>query len=300
MKKHQRPRRILLTGSTGQVGWELARTLSPLGEVLTPGRDEFDLARPESLREKIRDWSLDLIVNPAAYTAVDQAETEHELAFKINTDAPRVLAEESERLNIPLIHYSTDYVFDGKKDGAYSEGDAPNPLNIYGESKLKGELALQGILEKHLILRTSWIYGQRGNNFLKTILRLSQEKNEIRIVDDQIGSPTWSRMIAEATAIIYGKVDGDMYDDWGLYHLTASGETSWFKFARAILNHANASNGNILKNIPTSEYKTIARRPKNSMLECIRAQVVLGVKLQHWRQELKQVFDERRVLEEDI
>ena len=288
MKKHQRPQRILLTGSTGQVGWELARTLSPLGEVLTPGRDEFDLARPESLREKIRDWSPDLIVNPAAYTAVDQAETEHDLVFKINADAPGVLAEESERLNIPLIHYSTDYIFDGKKDGAYSEDDEPNPLNVYGESKLKGELAVRSVAKKNIILRTSWVYGVRGKNFLNTMLKLFQEQEELTVVVDQIGAPTWSRMIAEATAIIVGQLKVEQDDRWGLYHLTASGETSWHGFAEAIYELYRTDNQVKIGKVYSDQYTTESIRPMNSRLNSKKILAAFGVSLPDWDRSLRQ------------
>ena len=288
MKKHQRPQRILLTGSTGQVGWELARTLSPLGEVLTPGRDEFDLARPESLREKIRDWSPDLIVNPAAYTAVDQAETEYDLVFKINADAPGVLAEESERLNIPLIHYSTDYIFDGKKDGAYSEDDEPNPLNVYGESKLKGELAVRSVAKKNIILRTSWVYGVRGKNFLNTMLKLFQEQEELTVVVDQIGAPTWSRMIAEATAIIVGQLKVEQDDRWGLYHLTASGETSWHGFAEAIYELYRTDNQVKIGKVYSDQYTTESIRPMNSRLNSKKILAAFGVSLPDWDRSLRQ------------
>jgi len=288
MKKHQRPQRILLTGSTGQVGWELARTLSPLGEVLTPGRDEFDLARPESLREKIRDWSPDLIVNPAAYTAVDQAETEHDLVFKINADAPGVLAEESERLNIPLIHYSTDYIFDGKKDGAYSEDDEPNPLNVYGESKLKGELAVRSVAKKNIILRTSWVYGVRGKNFLNTMLKLFQEQEELTVVVDQIGAPTWSRMIAETTAIIVGQLKVEQDDIWGLYHLTASGETSWHGFAEAIYELYRTDNQVKIGKVYSDQYTTESIRPMNSRLNSKKILAAFGVSLPDWDRSLRQ------------
>ena len=288
MKKHQRPRRILLTGFTGQVGWELARTLSPLGEVLTPSRGEFNLARPESLREKIRDWSPDLIVNPAAYTAVDQAETEYDLVFKINADAPGVLAEESERLNIPLIHYSTDYIFDGKKDGAYSEDDEPNPLNVYGESKLKGELAVRSVAKKNIILRTSWVYGVRGKNFLNTMLKLFQEQEELTVVVDQIGAPTWSRMIAEATAIIVGQLKVEQDDRWGLYHLTASGETSWHGFAEAIYELYRTDNQVKIGKVYSDQYTTESIRPMNSRLNSKKILAAFGVSLPDWDRSLRQ------------
>lgn len=284
MKYSKEYRRILLTGATGQVGWELSRTLAPFGEVIAPGRDKFDLARPESLREKIREWKPDLIVNPAAYTAVDQAELEHELAFTINSEAPRVLAEESESLKIPIVHYSTDYVFDGKKETPYTEDDSVNPINVYGESKFKGEQEIQKISEQHIILRTSWVYSQQGSNFLTTMLKLFREKSELYIVGDQIGAPTSAQMLAEATAIIVGKKN-----DYGLYHLTASGKTSWFGFSKAILEYADIDHDVILNNIYTSEYQGVAKRPLNSVLNCEKIQFNLSIKAHDWVHYLKQM-----------
>jgi len=290
MKHSKKFRRILLTGATGQVGWELLRTLAPLGEVLAPGREIFDLSQPEKLREKIHEWKPDLIVNPAAYTAVDQAESEHELAFTANAAAPKILAEEAELLQIPLIHYSTDYVFDGKKGVPYTEEDSPNPLNIYGESKLKGEQSIQEINPQHLILRTSWVYSQRGNNFLTTMLRLFQEKKEISIVDDQIGIPTWSHMIAEATAHIIGKIESVDESYWGLYHLTGTGKTSWFRFAEAILSMIHDGRHPDLYPVSSEEYPTIATRPLNTPLSSSRIHDALHVRLPYWEKQLEQLL----------
>jgi dTDP-4-dehydrorhamnose reductase len=189
--------RILLTGKNGQVGWELQRTLATLGEVVTLDRQDLDLADPDSIRRVVREHKPNLIVNAAAYTAVDKAEEESDLAMVINGTAPGILAEEAKRLSAAIIHYSTDYVFDGSKNTPYTEEDAPNPLNVYGRTKLAGERAIQAVGAPYLILRTSWVYGMRGKNFLLTILRLARERNEIKVVNDQIGAPTWSRIIAQ-------------------------------------------------------------------------------------------------------
>ena len=193
-------RKILLTGKNGQVGWELERSLQPLGQVIAFDRSGLDLASPDSIRAVIREVKPELIVNPAAYTAVDKAESEPDLAMAVNGVAPGIIAEEAKRLGAALIHYSTDYVFDGTKAEPYTEDDVPKPINVYGKTKLAGEQAVQAIGVPHLIFRTSWVYGMRGKNFLLTILRMAKEKDELRIVDDQFGAPTWSRMIAETTA----------------------------------------------------------------------------------------------------
>ena len=279
-------KRILLTGATGQLGWELTKTLAPLGEILTPDRTEFNLAKPESLRASIQEWKPDLIVNPAAYTAVDKAEDEYKLAFTINAEAPKVLAEESSKLNIPLIHYSTDYVFDGKKDSFYTEEDQANPLNVYGASKLGGELAVQESSEQHIILRTSWIYSLHGQNFLNTMLRLFQEKEVLSIINDQVGAPTWSRMVAESTSIIVSQLT-KKEKNWGLYHLTTAGETSWYGFAKAIYKTANIKTQILINPVTSSEYITKAIRPKNSRLDNHKIESTFGIKSPNWKNSLK-------------
>ncbi len=197
--------RILLTGVNGQVGWELQRTLAPLGEVIAAGRDRLDLADTASIRRRVEAIAPDLIVNPAAYTAVDKAESEPDLAHAINATAPGELAQAAAARGIPLVHFSTDYVFDGKKSGAYTEADMPNPLGVYGASKLAGEQAVARAGTPHLILRTSWVYGLRGRNFLLTMQRLARERDTLAVVDDQFGSPTWSRLIAEAAALVVAR-----------------------------------------------------------------------------------------------
>lgn len=267
--------KILLTGGTGQVGYELQTTLKSLGTVWAPGRQEFDLSDPESLRAKIQAYQPNLIVNPAAYTAVDQAESEPELAQVINAEAPRVMAEEAHKLGIPLIHYSTDYVFDGMKAQPYTEEDEPNPLNVYGKTKLEGERAIQQSHDQYLILRTSWVYSpKRGKNFYRTMLRLFQEKEEIRVVDDQIGAPTSAQFLAEKTAEILSqlKTKEEGEDRFGLYHLTESEVMSWYGFAEKIAQDAVAMNLNLKTKkiwpIPSNEFEMVAKRPRNSQIGC--------------------------------
>lgn len=280
--------RILLTGRYGQVGWELERILPKVGEAFAFGRNEMDLANPEQIREKIRLIKPDVIVNAAAYTAVDKAEEEPGPAMAVNGIAPGILAEEAKNLGALLVHYSTDYVFDGTKAEPYTEEDEPNPLNVYGKTKLAGEKAIQATWEKHLILRTSWVYGMRGKNFLLTILKLAKEKDEIRVVDDQVGAPTWCRMIAEGTALILSRNfkpdDPARKQITGLFHLTASGCTSWFGFAKAILEQENNSISRRvnLVPIPSSGYPTHAKRPMNSRMCCRSLSETLGITFESW------------------
>ena len=224
--------KILLTGKDGQIGWELQRTLAPLGELLAFGRDRLDLADLGSLSSTVRALRPDVIVNAAAYTAVDQAQSELELAMRLNAEAPGVLAQETARSGALLVHISTDYVFDGRKASPYVEDDAVNPINSYGLSKLAGETAVREAGGRYLILRTSWIYAARGKNFLRTILRLAQEREELRVVSDQIGAPTWSRLVAEAIAqlVVLSHAQHNGVPD--TYHLTTAGETSWHGFAQ--------------------------------------------------------------------
>lgn len=224
--------KILVCGHNGQVAQALATQLAGLGAIHLLGRDQLDLARPQALREPLRQLAPDLIINAAAYTAVDQAESEPEAAYAINADAPRVLAEEALRLGAPLIHYSTDYVFDGCKATPYTEADRPNPLSIYGRSKLAGEQAIAAVDGEHLILRTSWVYSLHGRNFLLTMQRLLQEKPQLRVVDDQIGAPTWAASIATSTRALIERWQAGQAGAWGTYHLTAQGETSWFASPR--------------------------------------------------------------------
>jgi len=278
--------RILLTGIGGQVGWELQRTLQPLGEVVACDRQTLDLADPDRLRAVLREISPGLIINPAAYTAVDQAESEPELAQAINGTAPGILAEEAKRLDALLVHYSTDYVFDGAKPAPYAEDDPTAPLGAYGRSKLAGEKAIRASGCRHLIFRTCWVYGARGRNFLRTMLRLARERDELRVVDDQHGAPTWSRMIAEITGQALARLDGQH----GIYHLAASGETTWHGFAARIVAIAN-QHGLLDKSPPvrrivSADFPTPARRPANSRLDCDRLRNDFRLHLPDWETQL--------------
>jgi dTDP-4-dehydrorhamnose reductase len=277
--------RILLTGATGQVGWELRRTLAPLGEVKAFDRFGLDLADPPPLVAAVRALQPAVIVNAAAYTAVDKAEAEREQAFAVNARAPRVLAEEAKRIGALLVHYSTDYVFDGGKATPYVESDPPHPLNAYGESKLAGEQAIATSGCRHLVLRTSWVYGPRGRNFYLTMLRLATERPELKVVDDQVGAPTSSLEIARATALLIGK------GAEGLYHMSAAGETTWCGFARAILEQAGMKTPVVP--IRTEDYPAPARRPRNSRLDCTRLRREHGVSLAPWDEALAETMAAR-------
>ena len=227
--------KILICGQQGQVSRELQHRLGVLGELVVLGRDQLDLTQPEQIRQQVRRVRPDLIINAAAHTAVDQAESEPQAAFAINAEAPGILAEEALALGIPLIHYSTDYVFDGSKTAPVQRKRRRlNPLGVYGQSKLAGEQAITAVKGKHLILRTSWVYSTHGRNFLLTMQRLLQEKPEMRIVADQIGAPTWAGTIANSTLALIERWQAGEAGAWGTYHLTAQGETSWFGFAQAI------------------------------------------------------------------
>jgi dTDP-4-dehydrorhamnose reductase len=281
--------RILLLGKKGQVGWELARALAPLGEVTALGRAELDLADVPRLIATVRALQPEVIVNAAAYTAVDKAESEQDAAFAVNATAPRVLAEEAKRSGALLVHFSTDYVFDGAKATPYVEEDPTNPLNVYGASKLAGERAIAAAGCRHLILRTSWVYGPRGANFMLSMLRLARERPQLRVVDDQVGAPTSSRAIADATAAVLVRAMASPGLE-GLYHLTASGETSWCGFARAILARAGIEIPVVP--IPTEQYPTPARRPRNSRLDCARLRAAFGVTLAPWQESLAEAMRE--------
>ena len=319
--------KILLTGKDGQVGMELQRFLPQLGEVIALGRQELDLSKPDDLRRMIRTVRPNLIVNAAAYTAVDQAEKEEAIARAINADAPAVMAEEAKKIGAGLVHYSTDYVFDGSKNSPYEVTDPTNPLNVYGKTKLMGERAIQETGVPHLIFRTAWVYATRGRNFLLTILRLAtQGSDELRIVSDQIGAPTLSREIALATAQIlkqiYGRDHGLAYltEMTGMYHMTAVGETNWYEFAKAIFGEASrmphsapwfaaATGGRPfvarrIIPIPTEQYPTPARRPAYSLLSNSRLTETFGVRLPEWRAQLHSVFvaqeDDARVPKKEV
>ena len=280
---------ILLTGSTGQIGWELTRTLMPLGRVVTPGKNQFNLAQPELLGRFVNTMRPDVIVNAAGYTAVDKAEEKPDLALAINAAAPSELAKAARRHNALLVHYSTDYVFDGQKPGAYSEENAPNPVSVYGRSKLVGDEAVRASGADHLIFRTSWVFAARGTNFLKTILRLAGEREELRVVADQFGAPTWARLIAEVTALalqqdLARRKNGGF--EGGTFNLTAAGETSWHGFASAIISAARERGAKLkcrkVVPITTAEYPTPAARPANSRLSGAKLAQRYGLEMPEW------------------
>ncbi len=260
--------RILVLGRHGQVGAALTQSLQSLGELITLDRAQLDLANQDAIRTALRELQPRMIINAAAYTAVDAAESDEATAFQINAEAPRVIAEESERLGATLIHYSTDDVFDGGKQGAWLEDDATAPLSAYGRSKLAGEQAITNVGGTHLILRTSWVYGRHGKNFLLTMLKLAETRDELAVVDDQMGAPTWAVTIADATAAIIrdSGEPAQLAALSGVYHLCAGGHTSWFGFAEAIFAHASVQRKPKLRPITTAEYPTPAKRPANSML----------------------------------
>ena len=280
--------KILITGRNGQLAQALQQRLAGLGQVHVLGREQLDLAEPERIRQVVRELSPDLLVNAAAYTAVDQAENEPALAFAINATTPGVLAEEAARLGVPLLHYSTDYVFDGSKATPYTEDDAPNPLSVYGRSKLAGEQAIHAVGGAHLTLRTSWVYSLHGRNFLLTMQRLLQEKPQLRVVADQIGAPTWAGSLAASTLALIQRWQAGQAGAWGTYHMTAQGQTSWFGFAQAIGEHLKAQGRPCaqLLPIPSSEYPTPAQRPLNSRLDCSRLRQQWQVEQPDWRQAL--------------
>jgi dTDP-4-dehydrorhamnose reductase len=285
--------KILINGRHGQVSHELQQRLGAVGELVVLGRDQLDLAQPDQIRHQVQNIRPDLIINAAAHTAVDLAESEPQSAFAINAVAPGILAEEALALDIPLIHYSTDYVFDGMKAGPYNEDDTPNPLGVYGKSKLAGEQAIRDVQGKHLILRTSWVYSTHGRNFLLTMQRLLQEKPELRVVADQIGAPTWAGTIANSTLALIERWQTSQVANWGTYHLSAQGETSWFGFAQAI-GEALRQQGKHCADlfpIPSSDYPTPAARPLNSRLDCSRLQRDWGVSQPDWQTALRECLN---------
>ena len=310
-------RTILLTGKTGKVGSELFRLLPELGEVVAPDRRELDLLNADSFRRSVREVRPELIINAAAFTAVDAAETQGAEAHTINAIAPGVLAEEAMKIGAAIVHYSTDYVFDGSKTTPYDETDSCAPLNVYGKTKLAGEQAILASGVPHLIFRTAWVYSTRGRNFLRTILRLATEREELRVVRDQFGTPTWSRDIAQASVTILAQLvnqDGSATNSLsrasGIYNLTAAGETTWFDFACAILEQAagispdvpwfaEATQGRPLITkrilpITTAEYPTPASRPQNSVLSNSRLNQTFGITLPNWHLQLQGIFATER------
>lgn len=279
--------RILITGKDGQVGGEFALLYRSRGDVVLAGRDECDLANPQSIRDLVRRVKPSIIINPAAYTAVDQAEREPELCYAVNAAAPRVLAEEAASLGALLVHYSTDYVFDGEKPQPYLESDPIKPVSVYGASKAAGEAAIAETASRYLVLRTSWVYRGQGKNFLRTMLRLGAERPELRVVDDQIGAPTSAAAIAAATARV---VEQHPDPPSGIYHMTAAGSTSWCGFAREIFGSGVLEKPPQVQAIASSEYPTPAKRPANSVLSNDKFAHIFGFRLAPWQQQLEAVL----------
>ena len=275
--------RILLTGARGQVGFELARLLPAHGELTATDRSTLDLADPDAIVAAMRGLKPGLVVNAGAYTAVDQAEVERDAAFAANANAPRVLAEEASRCGALLIHYSTDYVFDGEADTPYSEDAPTGPLNVYGESKLEGERAVAATGAHALVLRTSWVYGLRGRNFLRTVQRLATERDELKIVADQTGTPNWSRVLAEATCALVARGTADLAERTGIYHFSATGATTWHGLAKAIVGGAAKPQ---VSPITTAQFPTPARRPAYGVLDTLRFRQTFGFELPMWQDAL--------------
>lgn len=289
--------RILLTGQNGQVGFELLRSLAPLGEVIGVDRRTLDLSDPDAIRRLVREIQPSVIVNPAAYTAVDRAETDKETAYAVNTTAPGVLAEEADLVSALLVHYSTDYVFDGTQADPYRETDIPNPQSVYGQSKWQGEQAIAAATGRHLILRTSWVVGAHGNNFAKTILRLAAEREQLNVVADQFGAPTSASLLADLTAHLVAshQRSRDAFP-FGTYHVTASGDTHWCDYARFVASEALAA-GRTLRARPeailpitTAQYPTPAQRPSNSRLAGTKFTATFGLRLPAWQDGVRHVL----------
>lgn len=292
--------KILLLGKEGQVGWELQRSLAGFGDLIATEQDEVDFERPENVRGWIQRHRPDVIVNAAAYTAVDQAESEPDKARRINADAVGVLAEEADRLNAWLVHYSTDYVFDGTKSGPYDEQDAAHPLSVYGRTKWEGEEMLRARHAKHLIFRTSWVYAARGKNFAKTMIRLAKEKETLSVIADQWGAPTSAELLADVTALTLYRIrnagQGERFA--GTYHLVAGGETNWHQYARFVLTLAKErgvalkASPEAIEPIPTEAYPLPAKRPKNSRLNAEKVRSTFDICLPDWRYHVRRCLDE--------
>jgi dTDP-4-dehydrorhamnose reductase len=297
--------RILLTGASGQVGGELLETLKPLDELIAPARAEMDLADADSVREVIRSVRPRWIVNPGAYTAVDKAESEPELAYAINAEAVKAIGQEALAIGAGVVHFSTDYVFDGAGSMPYRETDATGPMSVYGASKLAGEIALAESGAAHLIFRTSWVYGASGKNFLLTILKLARERERLRVVGDQHGAPTWSRDLARMTAAVIGQCEmaargrelpAVLGDVGGIYHAAGERQTTWYGFAAEAVRLQRESEPGVrfaeIEAITTAEYPTAAKRPANSRLNCERLAERFGWKMMDWRNSLREVLAE--------
>jgi dTDP-4-dehydrorhamnose reductase len=290
--------KILLTGKDGQVGFALHKKLASLGEVIATNRQELDLGNPEAIKTFIDKIKPDIIINPAAYTQVDKAESEKLLAHQINAAAPQELAKKASELDIPIIHFSTDYVFDGLKHEPYLETDQANPQSVYGQSKWEGEVAVRQH-KKHIIFRTSWVFSSHGQNFLKTILKLTQEKTSLNVVSDQIGIPTSSDLLADVTyKIVKAILNNPNFKDFGTYHVTSMGDTDWFHYACFILDEAiglglkTSMISQDIKPISSDLYPTIAKRPMNSRLNTTKIKKTFMLELPHWEEEVKRVLKE--------
>jgi len=290
--------KILLTGKDGQIGFTLHKKLMSLGEVIATGRHELDLASPDAIKAFIDKTKPDIIINPAAYTQVDKAESEKLLAHQINAIAPQVLTEKASELNIPIIHFSTDYVFDGLKDEPYLETYEVNPQSVYGQTKWQGEEAVRNH-KKHIILRTSWVFSSHGQNFLKTILKLTQEKYSIDVVGDQKGTPTSSDLLADVTyKIVKTILDNSNFKDFGTYHVTSGGDTDWYRYACFIVDEAiglgfkTTMTSKDIKPISSDNYPTLAKRPFNSRLYSTKITKTFMLDLPHWEEEVKKVLKE--------
>jgi dTDP-4-dehydrorhamnose reductase len=290
--------KILLTGKDGQVGFVLYKKLASLGEVIATNRDMLDLSNPQTVRAFIDQTQPDIIINPAAYTKVDQAENEPELAFQINAVAPQVLTDKASELDIPIIHFSTDYVFDGLKHEPYFETDKVNPQSVYGQTKWQGEEAVRNH-KKHIIFRTSWVFGSHGQNFLKTMLKLIQEKTSLNVVSDQIGTPTSSEALADVTYKIVKAIFNDPnFKDFGTYHMTLEGETNWYRYACFITDEAKRLGfptlitSKDIKPISSDAYSALAKRPMNSGLDNTKIKKTFMLELPHWEDEVKCVLKE--------
>lgn len=293
--------KILLFGKGGQVGWELQRSLAPLGEVVALDYDSpglcGDFTRPDGIAQTVRQVRPDVIVNAAAHTAVDKAESEPDQARTLNALSPGVLAEEAERLGAWLVHYSTDYVFDGSGQRPWLETDAPAPINVYGQTKLEGEQLVAGRCQRHLIFRTSWVYAARGGNFAKTMLRLAQERERLTVIDDQIGAPTGADLLADVTAHALRQVQHQP-EAAGLYHLVAGGETSWHGYAHCVIENARRSSvaaaikAITVEPVSTRAFPAPARRPLNSRLATDRLRAVFNLTLPPWQQGVERMLAE--------
>jgi len=295
--------KILLTGCNGQVGWELQRALAPLGEVLAVdrrGSDELcgDLTQQDGLVQTVRTVRPDVIVNAAAYTAVDRAESEPDLARLVNAEAPAVLAREAKASGAWLVHYSTDYVFDGSGDRRWQESDRTGPINVYGETKLAGEDAIRESGCNHLIFRTSWVYAPRGANFIRTMLRLAAERDALKVINDQMGAPTGAELIADVTAHAVRTVHSGDNELSGLYHLAAAGETSWHGYASFVIEYARRAGWSTrladeaIEAVPTEAFPTAAKRPHYSRLDCSRLENTFGLQMPDWQRGVERAVDE--------